>query len=130
MSTSMLYHAFGVRGVEYLSTDYSQSQIVFHAEMTTQCLQCPKCSSSCFKFKGRLTRHFRMVPVGKKPCYLNLILHRLECKKCGYLYWPILPFMHRTRRMTRSFIRTAGDLCLLGTRFADEPQIFTRCGCK
>lgn len=115
MSTSLLFHAFGVSGVNYLSTEYNNSQVTFHAEMTTQCLQCPKCSNLDFKFRGKRVRRFHMIPFGTKKCFLNLILHRVECKKCNFLYWPILPFMPKTRRMTKSFIRLAGDLLSFGT---------------
>ena len=115
MSTSMLYHAFGVSGVKYLATDYSNSKVTFHAEMTHQCLQCPKCSGSRFKFRGNYVRNFRMVPFGKKPCFLSLILHRVECRDCGHLYRPILPFMPKSKRMTRAFVRLAGELLTFGT---------------
>ena len=115
MSTSLLYHAFGVSSVKYLSTDYTDSQVVFRAEMTTQSLQCPKCSGLHFKLRGRRTRRFHMIPFGKKHCYLDLILHRVECRECGNLYWPVLPFMPNQRRMTRSFIRMAGELLAFGT---------------
>lgn len=115
MSSSMLYHAFGISGVKYLATDYSGSQVTFHAEMTTQSLQCPTCAGLRFKFRGKRIRRFRMIPLGKKPCFLSLILHRVECVDCGYLYWPTLPFMPRTKRMTRSFIRMAGELLAFGT---------------
>lgn len=115
MSTSMLYHAFGVSGVKHLSTNYSNSQVTFRAEMTTQCLQCPKCSGLRFKFRGKRTRRFHMIPLGEKRCFLDLILHRVECKECEHLYWPILPFMPGSRRMARSFIRMAGDLLTFGT---------------
>jgi len=115
MSTSMLYHAFGISGVKYLATDYSGSKVTFHAEMTHQCLQCPKCSGSHFKFRGKYIRRFHMIPFGKKPCCLNLILHRVECRSCSHLYRPILPFMPKSRRMTRAFIRLAMDLLSFGT---------------
>ena len=115
MSTSMLYHAFGTSGVKYLATDYSEGQITIKAEMTTQCLQCPKCSNCHFKFRGKRLRRFHAPPVGSKKTFLELILHRVECEKCAHLYWPVLPFMKETKRMTRSFIRLAGELLAFGT---------------
>lgn len=115
MSTSMLYHGFGISGVKYLATDYSGSKVTFHAEMTHQCLQCPKCSGVHFKFRGNYVRHFHMPPVGSKPCDLHLILHRVECKDCHHLYRPVLPFMPEQKRMTRAFIRLAVELLAFGT---------------
>jgi transposase len=111
----MLYHAFGVSGVKYLATDYSGAQVIFHAEMTNQCLQYPKCSGLHFKFRGKRVRRLHMIPIGRKPCFLNLILHRVECKACSYLYWPVLPFMPESKRMTRAFIRMARELLAFGT---------------
>jgi len=111
----MLYHAFGVSGVKYITTDYSEGQITIKAEMTTQCLQCPKCSNCHFKFRGRRLRRFHAPPVGKKKTFLDVIFHRVECEKCTHLYWPVLPFMKETKRMTRSFIRLAGELLAFGT---------------
>ncbi|MDZ7700127.1 MAG: hypothetical protein U5R49_25435 [Deltaproteobacteria bacterium] len=32
MSTSLLYHAFGLRGVKYISTKYERGRIFLHAE--------------------------------------------------------------------------------------------------
>jgi transposase len=115
MSTSMLYHAFGVSGVEYTATDYSKGQIVIRAEMTTQCLQCPKCAGLHFTFRGKRIRRFHMPSVGSKKAFLDVNLHRVECQKCKHLYWPVLPFMKETKRMTRSFIRLAGELLAFGT---------------
>jgi transposase len=115
MSTSMLYHAFGASGIKYITTDYSDGQITIKAEMTTQCLQCPKCSNCQFKFRGKRLRRLHAPPIGKKKTFLDVILHRVECGKCSHLYWPVLPFMKGTKRMTRSFIRLAGELLAFGT---------------
>ncbi len=115
MSTSMLYHAFGVSGVKYRGAEYSHSQIVFRAEMTSQCLQCPKCSGLHFKHRGKRMRRFRMIPIGRKTCFLDVMLHRVQCRSCSHLYWPVLPFMPGEQRMTRSFIRMAEELLAFGT---------------
>jgi hypothetical protein len=29
MSTSLLYHAFGIRGYDYVRTDYQDAQVIF-----------------------------------------------------------------------------------------------------
>lgn len=115
MSTSMLYHGFGVRGVKYLATDYSGSKITIHAEITRQNLQCPKCASCNLKFRGNYIRHFHMTPIGNKPCFLSLILHRIECKDCNHLYRPTLSFMQDSKRMTKAFIRFVVELLAFGT---------------
>ena len=32
MSTSILYHGFGIRGYKYLKTEYRKVELVFHIE--------------------------------------------------------------------------------------------------
>ena len=41
MSTSLLYHAYGISGVQYKSTKYEKKSITIHAEMVNP-IQC-KC---------------------------------------------------------------------------------------
>jgi len=51
-----------------------------------------------------------MPPIGRKQAILELNMHRLQCEKCKYLWWPRLPFMQGTARYTRSFASTVLDL--------------------
>ncbi len=41
MSTSILYHAFGLKGIEYRATHYHGRYVVFSAEMSTRKVVCP-----------------------------------------------------------------------------------------
>ncbi len=36
MSTSILYHAFGLKGIRYKATRYDGAYLIFEAEMVTQ----------------------------------------------------------------------------------------------
>ncbi len=56
-----------------------------------------------------------MSPIGRKRCFLDLLLHRLKCLRCGHLWWPTLPFMDGKHRYVRSFALTALDLLKFGT---------------
>lgn len=114
MSTSLLYHAFGVSGVKYKSTEYSEGQVRFHGEVT-QHFKCSKCVGTHLIFKGVKVRSLHLPPIGKKPCFLDLTTHRVQCKECDHLYWPHLPFVHKGRRMTGSFARYVGDLLQFST---------------
>jgi transposase len=115
MSMSLLYHAFGLREVEYRSTRYKGNTIIFSAVMINQGHKCPECEHRWAKKKGRKTRLFRMGLIGRKHCILNLELHRLECCNCGKLWWPKLCFMVGNHRYTTSFALTALDLLRFGT---------------
>ena len=45
MSTSLLYHAFGIRGYQYTRTDYHDGQVIFTIEQEPQTCRCPACGS-------------------------------------------------------------------------------------
>lgn len=115
MSTSNLYHAHGIKGVNYKSTQYENGNIIYNAEMNTKDISCPKCKSKRGHFKGQKNRSLRLTPVGSKKCFLSLILHRLKCFKCGYQWWPRLPFMKGKFRMTTGCIQFAFDLLSMCT---------------
>jgi len=100
MSMSLLYHAFGLRGVKYRSIRYKGNTIIFSAVMINQGYKCPECVHQRTKKKGRKTRLFRMGLIGRKHCILNLELHRLEYCNCGKLWWLKLSFMVGNHRYT------------------------------
>lgn len=115
MSQSILYHAFGIKGVTYRSTSFLGNAIIFKAETTNRNADCPDCDSKGCIFKGQKTKHIRMPPIGRKQALLDVIVHRLQCKSCGHMWWPKLPFMKGTERYTRSFAQTVLDLLSFGT---------------
>jgi transposase len=115
MSTSILYHAFGLRGIEYKATHFVADRIIFSAEMNDQCVRCPQCGCRDASFKGQKRRWFVMSPIGRKKCLLELILHRLKCRRCSALWWPTLPFMTGTHRYVRSFALTVLDMLRFST---------------
>jgi transposase len=115
MSTSVLYHAFGLKGINCQSTQYLSDSVIFNAEMTEQFIRCPKCGCRRATRKGQKTRWFVMSPMGRKKCYLVLNLHRLQCEGCSAIWWPHLPFMIGKHRFVRSFALTALDLLRFGT---------------
>jgi transposase len=115
MSTSALYHAFGLKGIRYRTIQYSGNAMIVSAEMTDQYVKCPHCRYRKATFKGRKTRRFVMGRWGRKKCLLDLQLHRLQCQACGKLWWPQLPFMVGKHRFVRSFALTVLDLLQFGT---------------
>ena len=115
MSTSILYHAFNLKGIEHVSTRFLGNAIIFSAEMTDSFTKCPRCGCRCSTYKGQKTRWFKMGPLGRKQSLLELQLHRLKCVKCENLWWPQLPFMDGKHRYTRSFALTALDLLRMCT---------------
>jgi len=111
MSTSLLYHAFGLKGVKYISTEYKNGSTIFRAEVTSTIENCPACGSwETVHQKGFKERMLRLVPMGMRPTYLRLGVWRLLCKRCGALRWPRLPFVKGKARHTRRFAQFAIDL--------------------
>jgi len=111
-----MYHTFGLKGIGYRSTSYQGNKVIVHAVMTDQGHMCPECGFRYYStYNGRKIRVFRMGLIGRKHCLLELELHRLQCRDCGKLWWPRLPFMVGNHRYTRSFALTVLDLLRFGT---------------
>ncbi len=115
MSASLLNHAYGISGVQYKSTKHHKGEVIFKSEMDRNSVRCPNCKSKNFHFKGKKDRKFRMVPFGRKKCFLEVKLHRCECQDCGKLWWPSLPFMCGVRRMVKGLFNYICDLLQMST---------------
>jgi transposase len=85
MSTSLLYHGFGLVEQEYMKTEYKGGTIIFHVRTKAGHYQCSSCDSKNVIKKGVVERIFRTVPIGLKPVFIHAHLHRLQCNKCGAL---------------------------------------------
>lgn len=83
MSTSLLYHGFGLKNQEYLKTEYEKGSIIFHVRTKDSSLCCSACGSYNVVRKGVNERTFRTLPIGLKPVYLKAYLQRLYCNDCG-----------------------------------------------
>ena len=115
MSTSILYHAFGLKGIRYEATRFFGDGIMISARAVDGSVKCPECSGKKVIMKGQKRRLFLMSPMGRKRCFLDLLLHRLKCSNCGHLWWPVLPFMDGKHRYVRSFALTVLDLLKFST---------------
>ena len=83
MSTSLLYHAFGLKGVDHLGTEYKDGAVFFRIKTKDSFLQCGNCGSKDVIKKGIIKRKFKTVPIGLKEVFLLADIQRLECKSCG-----------------------------------------------
>jgi transposase len=110
MSTSLLYHAFGIRGYHYVRTDYFEGEVVFSIEQRRPTLQCPLCGSRQVVAHGDKPRLFRGVPIGSKATHLLLSIPRVECRACGVTRQVAVPFADPQKRYTHAFARYALEL--------------------
>jgi len=82
MSTSLLYHGFGIQGYRYVRTDYREGDIIFTVERNKFCIRCPVCKSKDVIRHGSLQRWLHSLPIGKKATYIKTDIPRVECRKC------------------------------------------------
>ena len=109
MSTSLLYHAFGLRGYRYLSTSYLEGHVVFRIEAQPEEFRCSACGSREVVRRGSNERIFRTVPIGGKGVLVSLEVPRLGCA-CGAVRQAELGFAEPRRRHTKAFARYALEL--------------------
>src|ERR1044071_625872 len=100
MSTSLLYHAFGLRGYDYVKTDYTEARVVFTLQQRPHTCRCPQCDSREVIHHGHATRSFKTVPIGPKPVLIVLPTPRVECRRCKTTRQVPLPFADARRRYT------------------------------
>jgi transposase len=109
MSTSFLYHAFGLRGYRYVNTMYLEGHTVFRVEPKPEELRCSACGSRDVVHRGSVYRTFRTVPIGGKGVLIGLEVPRLGCA-CGAVRQAEVSFAEPRRRHTKAFARYALEL--------------------
>jgi transposase len=110
MSTSLLYHAFGIRGYCYVRTDYPEGEMVFTITQKRNQLCCPVCNSEEVTSHGTVPRLFRSLPIGGKATHVFWPIPRVECRVCRITRQVRVPFADPQRHYTRAFERYVLDL--------------------
>jgi transposase len=107
VSSSLLYHAWGLRGYHYERTEYVGNDVVFGISHDPETWRCAACGSWDVNGRGQEGRTFRTVPCGSKGTLLRLGVQRVECKDCGAVRQVDLGFADPRRTYTRAFERYA-----------------------
>jgi transposase len=115
MSTSLLYHAFGVRGYTYTRTTYVGGGVEFHITKPLDQCRCAACGSPEVAPRGKVERRFRAVPIGRRPVTVVYPIPRVACAACGVIRQVELDFAEPRRTFTKAFARYALELCRLMT---------------
>lgn len=110
MSTSLLYHAFSIRGYEYVRTEYQGGNVVFTIQQDPKTLRCEACGSRDVRPRGRVERRFQSLPIGSRPTVVVLPIPRVACQACGMVRQVKLEFADPRRTYTRAFERYALEL--------------------
>lgn len=115
MSTSLLYHTYGIRGYEYRSTEHVCGTTFVPIVQPREKLRCPHCGRAEVSVRGRNERIFRSVPIGNKPVSIVLEVARVYCGKCQATRQVQVGFADEYRRHTRAFARYALELTGMAT---------------
>ena len=91
MSTSLLYHAWGLRGYRQQAIDFGQEIIVFRIQQDPQTLCCGHCGSADVSRPGTVVRRFGGLPIGKEPVWLQLPVQRLWCATRSVNFLSVAP---------------------------------------
>jgi transposase len=110
MSTSLLYHAFGIKGYRYVRTAYAEGRTIFTLVQEPDACRCPACGSADLVSRGRVERRFRCLPIGTRPTVLVLPVPRVECRACGVVRQVEVAFADTRRSYTRRFERYVLEL--------------------
>jgi transposase len=110
MSTSLLYHAFGIRGYHYSRTEYQGGRVIFTIHQDPQTCRCSACGSRDVRPRGHVERRFRTLPVGSKATIVALPIPRVECPSCGIVRQVEVSFADPRRSYTKTFERYALEL--------------------
>jgi transposase len=110
MSTSLLYHAFGIRGYEYVRTDYLGGATIFTIRQDPDDCRCSACGSRDVISRGHAERRFVTLPIGSRKTTVALPIPRVECRACGAVRQVRVPFADPRRSYTKSFERYVLEL--------------------
>jgi transposase len=110
MSTSLLYHAFGIRGDDYVRTDYEVGQVIFTSAQDPADCRCSACGCRDVISRGYPSRRFRGLPIGSRTTAVELPIPRVECTACGLVRQVKVPFAEPRKSYTKSFPRDVLEL--------------------
>ena len=110
MSTSLLYHAFAIRGYDYVNTAYPQGTVTLTIQQRPEDWRCPRCGCRRVIGRGQVVRRFRAIPIGRRPVSIVLPVQRVGCLACGVVCQVDVAFADPRRSYTRAFERYALEL--------------------
>src|SRR3954470_21773164 len=110
MSTSLLYHAFSIRGYQYVRTEYQGGEVTFTIRQESGTFRCEACGSRDVQPRGRVERRFLSLPIGGRATAVVLPSPRVACQACGLVRQVGVHFADPRRTYTKAFERYALEL--------------------
>ena len=83
MSTTILYHAFGIRTFRYVKTVIQSGCLFIHVVKKTVRKRCLVCKSKNTVYVGENVRSIRLLPIGFRPVIAVMHLKVIRCRDCG-----------------------------------------------
>jgi len=122
ISTSLLYHAFGIRGYQQTRMVFADGVVRFHVQPNEKTVCCSDCGSRDVIRRGSKDREFRAAPIGAKPTLIVANLPRLECRQCGIVRQIRVGFSQPRRSFTNGWAKYALELtqCMTIKDVADQ----------
>lgn len=115
MSTSLLYHRFGLVGYRQVRQIFEPGITTFRIEQPRERLRCSHCRSQDVWAQGGVDRVFRALPIGKQPTFIEFKVPRVLCFNCGKVRQVKIAFADPKKHHTRAFERYALELSRLMT---------------
>jgi len=115
MSTSLLYHGFGIRGYQHVRTEFVEGGVVFTIAQDPKTCRCPACGGKNTILKGGAVRRFRGLPIGGKEVTIAFRVPRIQCRDCNAIRQTPIAFADPRRSYTRAFAQYVLDLARLMT---------------
>ena len=100
MTSSELYHGYGLEGYRTVATRFQNGRIIFEVE-STRPPRCAQCGNVNVIGRGRCLREFKAPPLGHKKVLIHLAVQRVQCLCCNLVRQVKVAFAYRRRRHTK-----------------------------
>ena len=115
MSAALLYHAFGMKGYDYESTQFFEGKMFVWVRPRRDTWSCSVCGSSKVIGHGHQVRSIRSLPIGSQAVWLMVRVPRVACTACGKTRRIRIDGVRPRHSYTRSFERYVIELSRLTT---------------
>ena len=115
MSTSLLYHAFSLKGYRHWKTDYVEGSVVFSIRQDRKSYRCSNCGSKDVESRGQRMRVFQSLPIGGKKTFVHFAVPKVRCRSCGAWRQVCIGFAEPGVGHTKAFERYVLELSQLTT---------------
>lgn len=110
MTTSLLYHGFGIRDCEHRQTCYAGGIITFCVQLKPRFIKCPICKTYKVIKRGTIKRYIRTISIGSKSVWILLPIQRIYCEYCDIVRQVNLDFAEPQKSYSKAFERYVLEL--------------------